>query len=367
LADPRVIQAIAAMTLGQRGASAVPVGNTAVPVGAVANLIGQLAQQALSEHHHVARFESEVPSYLVDRRGRLRCDPMVPRERAEVLLELLQDSMVEGNGGEGRSTEGNEHAEHVTPEDLATSWADLDGIPDAFDRNRVMDDAFFVDANAVSAEQVQVFLERTPYGRGRRCFLADTRVGGRLAAAAIVEGAQSQGINPIVMLARMQVEKGLISKSRDPGGRTVDYAFGCGCPDGKPCNPTYRGLDRQIECAARTLRRHYDASVDGTGAWRRGQARQTLDPIAVTPHNHATASLYAYTPWVLVGKGGNWLVWNVTRRFAQHFQELGVNLTSESWDEGDWPDADEAALADADAVLESAFLEGLDQGWRGRS
>ena len=34
--------------------------------------------------------------------------------------------------------------------------------------------------------------------------------------------------------------------------------------------------------------------------------------------NHATASLYAYTPWVLVNTGGNWLVWNITRKYEQH-------------------------------------------------
>ena len=32
----------------------------------------------------------------------------------------------------------------------------------------------------------------------------------------------------------------------------------------------------------------------------------------------ATAALYAYTPWVLVGRGGTWLVWNVTKKYANH-------------------------------------------------
>ena len=149
LADPRVIQAIAAMTLGQRGASAVPVGNTAVPVGAVANLIGQLAQQALSEHHQVARFESEVPSYLVDRRGRLRCDPMVPRERAEVLLELLQDSMVETQEAERHTA----HRAHQAP----NAWDESD-LPEA-------SEAVFADADEALES---AFLEGLDQGwRGR--------------------------------------------------------------------------------------------------------------------------------------------------------------------------------------------------------
>src|SRR5690606_27106604 len=48
----------------------------------------------------------------------------------------------------------------------------------------------------------------------------------------------------------------------------------------------------------------------------KGATRNTLDPIAITPQGHGTASLYAYTPWVLVDEGGNWLVWNITKRYA---------------------------------------------------
>ena len=216
------------------------------------------------------------------------------------------------------------YVDHGTPLDLVelTTKSGVTGIPDAFDRHHVLDDGFFTAVDAVSAEGVQRFLERSPYGR--RCFLADVRVGGGTAAEAIVKSARAEGINPIVMLARMQVEKSLIAKTSSPGGAAVDYAFGCGCPDNRACNPAYRGLDKQIACAARTLRRHFDGSVDGSGAWRKGRTRDTLDPLSVTPANHATASLYAYTPWVLQGRGGNWLVWNITLRFADHFSQLGV-------------------------------------------
>lgn len=232
--------------------------------------------------------------------------------------------------------------EHETPEDFIVLKANVPGIPGVFDRDRVMDDAFFTSAGDVGEAEVQAFLERTPYGS--RCFLADVTVNGRSAAAAIVEGSKAQGISPIVMLARMQVEKSLIAKTRSPGGNAVDYAFGCGCPDGRACNPAFRGLDKQIQCAARTLRQHYDGSVNGTGAWQLGRSRRTLDPITITPENHATASLYAYTPWVLVGRGGNWLVWNVTLKFAGHFQGMGADLSA-----GDGAGADRPAPPAANA------------------
>ncbi|MEZ4470244.1 MAG: hypothetical protein R3F60_05460 [bacterium] len=218
--------------------------------------------------------------------------------------------------------------DHETPEDFIVTKSQVPGIPGTFDRNHVMDDAFFAAPDAVTVAQVQAFLESTPYGR--RCFLADETVNGRSAAQAIVEGSQSEGVNPVVMLARMQVEKSLIAKSSRPSQSSVDYAFGCGCPDGRACNSAYRGLDKQIACAARTLRRHYDGSAAGTSPWLKGVSKRTLDPLTVVPANHATASLYSYTPWVLEGRGGNWLVWNVTLKFGQHFQRVGADLRADA-------------------------------------
>lgn len=222
-----------------------------------------------------------------------------------------------------------DYTDHETPEDFAEAVVSktgaTSGLPSRFDRNRVMDDGFFTAVDAVSAGQVQAFFETNPYGR--RSFLADVRVNGVTAAEAIVAESRAKGINPIVMIARMQVEKSLVAKTSNPGGNSLDYAFGCGCPDGRACNSAYRGLDKQIRCAADVLKRHYDGSVRGDGLWNRGVGKRTLDPITVTPANHATSSLYAYTPWVLEGRGGNWLVWNITRRYAEHFATLGpVNL-----------------------------------------
>jgi hypothetical protein len=210
-------------------------------------------------------------------------------------------------------------AEHEEPEDYVVEKAGVRGLPASFDRDHVMDDDFFTNEGAVTAADVQAFLEDTPYGRPS--FLARERVNGRLASEAIAAAGQAYGINPIVLLARMQVEKSLVGKSTRPSANSVDYAFGCGCPDGRACNRAYRGLDKQLECAAETLRRHYDGSADGSSPWVRGVSRRTLDGLRVVPDNHATASLYSYTPWVLTGRGGNWLVWNVTTKYARAFQE----------------------------------------------
>jgi hypothetical protein len=199
--------------------------------------------------------------------------------------------------------------------------AKADGVASVFNRHDVVDDAFFVAAEAVDVAAVQAFLEHTPYGRP--CFLADAVVGNTTPAAAIVAAAKRHDINPILLLSRMQVEKGLISKSKAPSQKAIDFAFGCGCADGNSCSEAFRGFDKQIECAADTMREHFDAAQAGMGIWRVGVGKKSLDGLTVTPANAATASLYAYTPWVLTGKGGNWLVWNVTGKFVNHFESNG--------------------------------------------
>lgn len=200
--------------------------------------------------------------------------------------------------------------------------ADVAGIPATFDRHLVMSDALFTDVDTVTAAELQRFFEASPYRN--RSWLADATIDGAPASEAIVAASRAAGINPVVMVARMQVEKSLVSKTVRPTGSRVDYAFGCGCPDNRPCNPTFKGLDRQVACAATTFRRWYDGSVAGDGLWVMGRAKRTIDPLSVTPRSHATASHYAYTPWVLTGSGGNWLAWNVSRRYFRHLDAQGA-------------------------------------------
>jgi len=199
---------------------------------------------------------------------------------------------------------------------------DFSGIPVTFDRHNIMSDTVLLAADAVSAPAIQAFLERSPYGT--RSWLADYTMDGRRFSEVLAEEARIGGIDPVVLLARMQVESSLVSKTARPGPTTINHALGCGCPDGARCGSQYAGLRSQLACAVDVLHTQLTGSRDGTGQWRLGASRRTLDPVSVTPHTHATAALYAYTPWVLTGRGGNWLVWNVTRKYLEHFDEAGA-------------------------------------------
>jgi hypothetical protein len=203
--------------------------------------------------------------------------------------------------------------------DVDPSDAKADGLPTSFDQNFVLSDALLTESLAMSVEDVQTFFEDNPYGT--RSWLASYQADGVSAAEMVVEAAVAHDINPVVPIARMQVETSLVSKTTAPTTRLLDRALGCGCPDGGTCNPSYSGLRRQLDCGARTLRRWYDASIAGDGEWLKGRTRATLDKKRVTPTSHATATLYAYTPWVLVGSGGTWLAWNVTRKYVRHATE----------------------------------------------
>jgi hypothetical protein len=201
--------------------------------------------------------------------------------------------------------------------------ADFAGIPTVFDRHLVMSDEQFVAVDTVTVDELQAFFETSPYRN--RSWLADHRVAdGRSAAQVIVDVATAEGLNPMLLVTRMQVEQSLVSRPTRPSQYKLDRALGCGCPDGSGCSASYRGFEPQLACGARILRRWYDASIEGAGIWNRGVPRRTLDPITVTPRTHATASFYAYTPWVLQGSGGTWLVWNVTRKYFKHLDEMGV-------------------------------------------
>ena len=213
-----------------------------------------------------------------------------------------------------------DHSEAADFEPLTSGKAD--GIAATFEPSHIVDDVFFSAVDAVTTQGLQAFFESTPYGH--RSWLADAWVDGQSAAATIVAASTREGINPILMVARMQIEQGLVSRTERPADKKVDFAFGCGCPDSTGCQESFRGLDKQVACAAETMRKLFFASRDGTGLWRRDVARTTLDHLSITPATHGTAALYAYTPWVLEGQGGNWLVWNITRKFYAHFRDHGL-------------------------------------------
>ena len=196
-----------------------------------------------------------------------------------------------------------------------------------FQQNHPISDSFFNDKAALSQGAVQLFLERSPYGRS---WLADYTISGQKASTMIYNVAQSKGLNPILLLSRLQVEASLISANSRPSQYLIDRAMGCGCHDGQACQASYLGLENQILCAAQKFRGLYNKSADGSGWWRKGLGKSSLDHIWIVPESHATAALYAYTPWVLKGSGGTWLAWKTAQLFDEHARTEGLDRLDRS-------------------------------------
>lgn len=195
-----------------------------------------------------------------------------------------------------------------------------------FDPDLIIDDDVFEDHGALSAAELETFFVSPPYDAPS--FLSAYVEDGRSAAQILADAAVAHRINPIVLLAKLQVEMGLVSRTTSPGGRRLAHAMGCACPDNAPCSERHAGFATQVDCAARVFRWYLD-DLDSRGAtisgWQVGVAKRSLDPQSVTPGNRATAALYTYTPWVLVDRGGNWLFWNIYRRYARHIAESNPN------------------------------------------
>jgi hypothetical protein len=124
----------------------------------------------------------------------------------------------------------------ATEDDLSAEEA---AVAAGFDKNDLMSDAALRDKNALNAEQIQLFLEKNPWGN--QSVLASYKEGGKRASDSIYESAQENGINPIALLVRLQMEQSLINRESAPR-HAIEIAFGCGCPHSPVCGPSYMGF-----------------------------------------------------------------------------------------------------------------------------
>jgi hypothetical protein len=199
-----------------------------------------------------------------------------------------------------------------------------------FDRNAVIDDISMRDTKATTADDLQTFLEKTPWGTASA--LATYTEGGKTAAEIMVEAAKTYGINPIEMVVRVQMEQGLVSK-KTATAATIAKAFGCGCADGAACTAKYSGFAAQADCAAGTMSRSMTRALTTTGTvsgWSRGKSKTTLDGLTIVPKNAATAALYTYTPWVGEAGGGKTGVGGVSLH-AQVWDRFATAMSYGAW------------------------------------
>ena len=187
-----------------------------------------------------------------------------------------------------------------------------------FDPGNIISDAQFFDANAMSVDDVQAFLnDRGAKCSGDQCLKSKTfDVGardaddlcaavpaatGQTAAQVIDTAAHACGISQKVLLTLMQKEQHLVTAA-PPSDWNYQAAMGLSCPDDASCDPRYAGFVNQVIGSARRFR--YYLANEKRYQFRTGRVNAIQyhpNKICGTGNvfieNDATTLLYIYTPY----------------------------------------------------------------------
>lgn len=194
--------------------------------------------------------------------------------------------------------------------------------PAAFRPGSIISDALFFDGSAMTAADVQRFLElRRPTCTAGYVCLKDyvspttdqpaeaglcagyAASAGESAATIIAKVGASCGISQRVLLVTLQKEQGLVTAAA-PAATRYRTAMGFGCPDTAPCDAQYYGFFNQVYRAARQFKRY--AANPTSYSYRAGRTNTILfhpsgaaacGNASVYIENQATAGLYIYTPY----------------------------------------------------------------------
>lgn len=196
-----------------------------------------------------------------------------------------------------------------------------------FDPGLIISDSVFYDFGTMSVADIQRFLDGRVAvcraGADRPGCLKDYRLStpgatgspGRCeslppknnitAAELIYDVARACGINPRVILVKLQKEQGLVT-STDPSPRAYNFALGMDCPDTPSgCSAASAGFFWQLYKGVGQLRWYNNPA--GSFTWLRPGTvisrpyypnRPSCGSQSFTLRNKATAALYYYTPYV---------------------------------------------------------------------
>jgi peptidoglycan hydrolase CwlO-like protein len=159
------------------------------------------------------------------------------------------------------------------------------GPPVPFPPGTAISDANYLASGSMSAEAIQAFLNAQT-GSLKSYSGPDHNGVRKTAAQMIAEACVAHGVSPKVVLATLQKEQSLISRS-SPSQYAMDWAMGCGKAESYTI-ASYKGFGMQIWQGARVL-------IKNRSGWRSG-CRLPIDGTTVYPTNASTYSLYRYTP-----------------------------------------------------------------------
>ena len=193
-----------------------------------------------------------------------------------------------------------------------------------FDPGMIISDQLFYDGNAMSAAEIQRFLDQKIGTCSNGYCLNVTRVTssgykawtspstGELACGDVAGGTMSAAewiyrvqraceISAKVILVTLQKEQGLVQggTARSPGEWALKHAMGMACPDSGPCSDAYAGLATQIFTGTEQLKLYKAARFGRQPGEQfiRWSVNEACGGSWVDVRNYATAALYNYTPY----------------------------------------------------------------------
>jgi len=190
-----------------------------------------------------------------------------------------------------------------------------------FNAENIISDALFYDGSAMSAAQIQGFLDSkvgacqngrclnvlTINADSQRAYYSQTTgnlvcgdlTGGSMSAAEYIYRVQvACGISAKVILVTMQKERGLVTSSA-PSDTDLRRAMGHLCSDTAPCESAAAGVANQIFGGTEQLKK-YKATAFGKQPgrnWVGYSPDSSCGGSYLNLQNYATAALYNYTPY----------------------------------------------------------------------
>ena len=199
-----------------------------------------------------------------------------------------------------------------------------------FKPGNIISDELFWNSNAMSAAQIQTFLnEKVPSCQSGYVCLKDYRettwtstanpmcasyqgAANESAATIIDKVARACGVSQKTLLVMLQKEQGLVTHTW-PSDYRFRAAMGAGCPDTAACDSDYYGFYNQVRYGAYLLKRYTQPPGTGPGTWwdSRFDLMKPVGKVSAIQYspnrdcgtldvyieNQATHALYLYTPY----------------------------------------------------------------------
>ncbi|WP_424445415.1 S-layer homology domain-containing protein [Microbacterium sp. CH-015] len=190
-----------------------------------------------------------------------------------------------------------------------------------FNPENIIADALFYDGGAMTAAEIQSFLNAkigacrngkclnvltagissraAVYSQSTGNLICSAIEGGTMPVSELIYRVQvACGISAKVILVTLQKEQGLTT-SKEPSDWNLKAAMGASCPDTAPCDPAFAGVGPQILKGTQQLKTYKAA---------RFAKQPGINYIGFSPNsacggtnlnvaNYATAALYSYTPY----------------------------------------------------------------------